>query len=162
MYTNLRQRLEDMIRGETNFIANASTFSSLLFNGIKDINWVGFYLMSDEQLVLGPFQGKPACFRIPIGKGVCGSAAHHKKPLIVGNVHIFPGHIPCDPTSNSEIVIPLVRDDILFGVFDMDSPVFDRFNENDERQLTELLDILIDNSDIPSISQYYHSSLNNQ
>lgn len=158
MYSNLRQRLEDMIRGETNFIANASTFSSLIFNGIKDINWVGFYLISEEQLVLGPFQGKPACFRIPLGKGVCGGAVLHKKPYIVSNVHIFPGHIPCDPTTNAEIVIPLIRNDIAFGVFDMDSPVLNRFNEDDERQLIELLDILIDNSDITAISNYYQKS----
>lgn len=155
VYNELRINLEEIIGTETNFIANASNFASLLFNSLKEINWVGFYLLSSNELVLGPFHGKPACIRIPFGKGVCGAAAKNRKTLVVDDVHTFPGHIACDPGSNSEIVIPLIHDDVLYGVLDIDSPCRNRFAHQDKENLEHLAKLLVDNSDMLSLSRYY-------
>ena len=124
-------------------IANAANFSSLIFHSLPDLNWAGFYFAKDDELVLGPFQGKPACVRIRVGQGVCGTAAAQCATTIVPNVHEFPGHIACDSASNSEIVVPLIKNDELIGVLDLDSPVLARFDEADAEGLQRLAAILI-------------------
>lgn len=134
-----------LIAGEPNFIANLSNASALLWQGLKNINWAGFYLMDDEkgELVLGPFQGLPACVRIPLGRGVCGTAAKEQCTVIVPDVHAFPGHIACDAASRSEIVVPLMKDGKCIGVLDIDSPVTDRFNEQDQEALEQLVSAIL-------------------
>ena len=122
VYANLQSQLRSLLEGERDFIANAANFCSLLYHSIPDINWAGFYLQKEHDLVLGPFQGKPACVRMAIGKGVCGTAAEQRQTIVVDNVHDFPGHIACDSASNSEIVIPLIKGVRLIGVLDLDSP----------------------------------------
>ena len=109
MYSNLAAQLRSLLEGERDFIANAANVASLLYHALPDLNWAGFYLLKEGELVLGPFQGKPACVRIAMGKGVCGTAAQHRQTILVDNVHEFPGHIACDSESNSEIVVPLIR-----------------------------------------------------
>ena len=138
LYSQLESQTRSLIEGESDFIANAANFSALLFHSLPDLNWAGFYLLKDGELVLGPFQGKPACVRIEIGKGVCGTAAELRQTMIVPNVHEFPGHIACDSESNSEIVIPLVKDGVLLGVLDLDSPTLSRFDEEDASGLNQL------------------------
>ena len=144
LYTNLAAQLRRLLAGEADFIANAANLSSLLYHTLPDVNWAGFYLSRGDELVLGPFQGKPACVRIPFGKGVCGTAAEQRQTILVDNVNDFPGHIACDSASNSEIVVPLVKHERLLGVLDLDSPSFGRFDEEDARGLNELAEILID------------------
>lgn len=146
LYTNLAEQLRSLVAGEADFIANAANLSSLLYHALPDLNWAGFYLNKGDELVLGPFQGKPACVRIAMGKGVCGTAAEQRQTIIVDNVHDFPGHIACDSASNSEIVVPLVKDERLLGVLDLDSPSFARFDDEDARGLNELAEIFIDSS----------------
>lgn len=130
----LLSQLRHLSEGETNRIALLANASALLGSYLNDINWVGFYLLEEnsDQLILGPFQGLPACIRIPYGKGVCGTAVQQRKTIRVEDVHQFPGHIACDSASNSEIVIPLFVNDALIGVLDIDSPLFARFNEEDQ------------------------------
>ena len=142
-YTELNQTLSALINGVPYKISNLANAAALLYNTLKNINWAGFYLIDDKSLILGPFQGKPACIVIPIGKGVCGSAVSEAKTLVVPNVHKFPGHIACDGASNSEIVIPLkdTRGEIV-GVLDIDSPIFDRFSETDRKGLEEFASII--------------------
>ncbi len=130
-YDELCAGLRALIDGVPHKVANLANASALLWAALEDINWAGFYLMEGGQLVLGPFQGKPACIEIAIGRGVCGTAVQQKKTIVVPDVHAFPGHIACDGASNSEIVIPLMRGDDVFGVLDIDSPVFNRFSEAD-------------------------------
>ena len=144
MYSNLASQLRSLLEGERDFIANAANVSSLLYHALPDLNWAGFYLLKEGELVLGPFQGKPACVRIAMGKGVCGTAAQQRQTILVDNVHEFPGHIACDSESNSEIVLPLVKDGELLGVLDLDSPLLGRFDEDDARGLNELADIFLD------------------
>jgi len=148
MYSNLASQLRSLLDGERDFIADAANVSSLLYHALPDLNWAGFYLLKEGELVLGPFQGKPACVRIAMGKGVCGTAAQQRQTILVDNVHEFPGHIACDSESNSEIVLPLVKDGELLGVLDLDSPVFGRFNEHDARGLNELASIFLDHTEI--------------
>ena len=148
LYDQLASQLRSLLTGERDLIANAANFSALLFHSLPDVNWVGFYLWKDGELVLGPFQGKPACIRIALGKGVCGTAAERRETVLVDNVHEFPSHIVCDNASNSEIVVPLVKDDRLIGVLDLDSPSLARFDEADERGLNELAAIFVDSCDI--------------
>ncbi len=131
-YKLLKAQLEALVSGEPDVLANASNFVGLLFDALDDINWMGIYVLRDSDLVLGPFQGKPACVRIPTGKGVCGTAAATLETQRVANVHEFPGHIPCDDASQSEIVVPLVIDGVLVGVLDIDSPTIGRFGETDQ------------------------------
>jgi GAF domain-containing protein len=133
----LPQQARALLSGERDRIANAANLAALLFMELDDVNWVGFYLMHGDQLVLGPFQGKPACVRIPLGKGVCGTAAAMRRVQRVADVHAFDGHIACDVSSRSELVIPLVLDGELIGVLDLDSPIPDRFSENDQLMLEE-------------------------
>jgi GAF domain-containing protein len=137
------KQLKALLDGEDDRIANLSNASAFLNQFLENINWVGFYLVKDEQLVLGPFQGLPACVRIPLGKGVCGTAAANKRTERVADVHQFPGHIACDAASNSEIVVPLIKDNILIGVLDIDSPIKNRFDEMDEAFLEEFVEILV-------------------
>jgi GAF domain-containing protein len=142
-YADLAAQLRSLLAGETDFIANAANFSALLYHSLPDVSWVGFYLYKQGELVLGPFQGKPACVRIAIGKGVCGTAAQQRQTILVDNVHDFPGHIACDSASNSEIVVPLVAGEELIGVLDLDSTKFARFNEEDAQGLNELVEIFL-------------------
>jgi L-methionine (R)-S-oxide reductase len=143
-YELVKKQLQALLHGETNQIANLSNTSALLNQFLDRINWVGFYLMDENnELVLGPFQGLPACVRIPLGKGVCGTSAKNRETIRVEDVHQFPGHIACDAASNSEIVIPLMKDGKLLGVLDIDSPEKNRFDELDQVQLEEITNILV-------------------
>lgn len=141
-YQSLAKQAEALVGDESNVIANMANLSALLFMSLEDINWAGFYLRDEEQLVLGPFQGKPACIRIPIGKGVCGTAALNRTTQIVSDVHQFEGHIACDAASNSEIVIPIMSGRRLVGVLDIDSPRFNRFDAADGMGLQQVVDTL--------------------
>ncbi len=142
-YADLVMQLRSLLKGEYDFIANTANFSALVYHSLPDVNWAGFYLLQENELVLGPFQGKPACVRIPMGKGVCGFAAKQVETVIVPNVHEFPGHIACDAASNSEIVIPLFDGERVLGVFDVDSPTLKRFDEVDAEGLNELVTVLV-------------------
>lgn len=143
LYAKLAAQLRSLLDGETDFIANAANFASLLYHSLPDLNWAGFYLLRDDELVLGPFQGQPACVRIALGKGVCGTAAEQRQTILVDNVHDFPGHIACDGASNSEIVVPLIKQERLIGVLDLDSPSFARFDNDDAQGLNELAKIFV-------------------
>ncbi|HHY76793.1 MAG TPA: GAF domain-containing protein [Firmicutes bacterium] len=142
LYEILKKELEALVEGVKHPLPNLANASALLWLALKDINWVGFYLMHEGQLVLGPFQGKPACIYIPVGKGVCGTAVAQNRTVRVSNVHEFPGHIACDAASNSEIVIPIRHEGEIVGVLDIDSPLFDRFDDEDQEGLEELVRIL--------------------
>jgi L-methionine (R)-S-oxide reductase len=142
-YTSLNQALEGLIKDEPDGLANLSNSAALLFNSIEGINWAGYYLYKEKQLVLGPFQGKPACIRIALGRGVCGTAAQNRESIVVRDVHQFPGHIACDAASASEIVVPIVKDGKLIGVLDVDSPVQSRFDEEDRQGLQRFVDTLL-------------------
>jgi len=142
-YDQLASQLSSLLAGERDLIANAANFSSLVFHSLPDVNWAGFYFEKDGELVLGPFQGQPACVRIKLGQGVCGTAAAKCATTIVPNVHEFPGHIACDSASNSEIVIPLRKGERFIGVFDLDSPLPARFDEEDAAGLETLVKILL-------------------
>lgn len=141
-YELLCRQLSGLVDGEKEPIPNLANASALLWMGLKDINWAGFYLMKDGELLLGPFQGKPACIRIPAGRGVCGTAAARGQTQRVDDVHAFPGHIACDSASNSEIVIPLRCEGRIAGVLDIDSPLFSRFDSADQAGLEEFVRIL--------------------
>lgn len=141
-YELVQKQLFALIEDEPNQIANFSNAAALLNQFLVEINWVGFYLLEEDQLVLGPFQGLPACVRIPMGKGVCGTSAATKKTLRVDDVHQFPGHIACDAASRSEIVIPLMKEGKLIAVLDIDSPITNRFDEVDQQGLEKFADIL--------------------
>jgi L-methionine (R)-S-oxide reductase len=130
-YRDLAQQLVALIGDERDAIANAANTAALLFDLLPDLNWAGFYLLKDGELVLGPFQGKPACIRIPLGRGVCGTAAATRVSQVVADVHAFPGHIACDAASRSELVVPLLKGETLLGVLDLDSPVPGRFDDAD-------------------------------
>lgn len=142
-YELVIKQLKALLEGESDSIANLSNASALLNQFLDDINWVGFYLAKEDQLVLGPFQGLPACVRIKMGKGVCGTAAETLTTQRIADVHAFPGHIACDAASNSEIVIPLVKDGKLLGVLDIDSPSKNRFDEIDQKYLELFTDALV-------------------
>ena len=146
LYSNLAEQLRSLFETERDFIANAANFSALLYHSLPDLNWAGFYLLKDDELVLGPFQGQPACVRIAMGKGVCGTAAQQRQTILVDNVHEFPGHIACDSASNSEIVVPLIRNEQLIGVLDLDSPLFARFDDEDAQGLNELVEVFVQSS----------------
>ena len=138
LYEELNRSLVALLGGEHELIANLANTSALLWRYLPDINWAGFYLLKNGELVLGPFQGKPACVRIAIGKGVCGTAAQRRETIVVPNVHEFEGHIACDVASNSEIVVPLLQDGDLLGVLDIDSPKLARFDAEDRCGLEEV------------------------
>ena len=142
-YQELARMLQALLEGETDLVANAANTAALLFHGLPELNWAGFYLMNGGELVLGPFQGKPACVRITVGRGVCGTAAATRRTVRVQDVHAFPGHIACDAASNSEIVVPLEREGRLLGVLDLDSPITGRFDAQDQEGLERLAQIFL-------------------
>lgn len=146
-YRMLCAQLESLLADERDFVANAAQFSAFVFNQVDDLNWAGFYLNRNEELVLGPFQGQVACVRIAFGRGVCGAAAASRQTQRVEDVHAFPGHIACDSASNSELVIPLVKDGALIGVLDLDSPRTARFSEADQQGLEQLAAIFLEATD---------------
>ena len=141
-YARLAADLGALLAGESDFIANAANTAALLFDALPAINWAGFYFLRGGELVVGPFQGKPACVRIALGRGVCGRAAERRETIVVPDVHAFPGHIACDSTSRSEIVVPLIGER-LFGVLDIDSPDPRRFDEEDARGLERLAAVFL-------------------
>lgn len=141
-YRELNTMLRSIIEGVPHKVANLANASALLYEKLDRLNWAGFYLIEDGRLVLNAFQGKVACIEIAIGRGVCGSAVAERRTLVVPDVHKFPGHIACDGASSSEIVVPLFKDDEIFGVLDIDSPIFDRFDENDKAGLEEFAGVL--------------------
>jgi L-methionine (R)-S-oxide reductase len=144
LYADLVEQARGMLAGEPSLIANAANFSALVFHGLPDLNWAGFYLYDGTELVVGPFQGKPACIRIALGRGVCGTAAQTRQTQLVRDVHSFDGHIACDAASQSEIVVPLVRaDGGLLGVWDVDSPSVARFDEEDRAGMEALCEVFM-------------------
>jgi len=143
----INKQLKALLMKERDMIANLANASALLYNNLCDLNWAGFYLLKNQELVLGPFQGLPACVRIEIGKGVCGSAARDRKTYLVADVHQFPGHIACDAASRSEIVVPILVEERLIGVLDLDSPKKNRFNIIDKDLLESFVEILIESTD---------------
>ena len=149
-YRDLAQQLTALIGDETDLIANAANASALLFDLLPDLNWAGFYLMKQGELVLGPFQGKPACIRIPLGRGVCGTAAATRTSQLVADVHAFPGHIACDAASRSELVVPLLHGDTLVGVIDLDSPLPGRFDADDQAGIEAVAAVFVGSSVNPS------------
>lgn len=142
-YANIVQSLEHITEGESNLVANLANTASVLYHSLRDVNWAGFYLVDGKELVLGPFHGKPACIRIAMGRGVCGWAASERRTVIVPDVAEFPGHIACDAASSSEIVVPLVKNGVLIGVMDLDSPLLDRFTDDDARGLEQIAVLLM-------------------
>jgi GAF domain-containing protein len=148
-YAELARQLEGLLTGERDAIANAANMSALIFTSVPDLNWAGFYFLRGDTLVLGPFQGKPACVRIALGRGVCGAAAQQRRTQRVDDVNAFPGHIACDSASRSELVVPLVRGDRVWGVLDLDSPRQGRFSADDQAGMERLAAIYLDNSDAP-------------
>ena len=143
-YNQLLEQARGLMHGERDRTANAANLSSLVFHALPDLNWVGFYFFDGTELVVGPFQGHPACVRIALGRGVCGTAAVTRQTQRIADVDAFPGHIPCDSASRSELVVPLYRGDTLVGVFDLDSPVLDRFDADDQRGLEAVASAFIE------------------
>lgn len=143
-YQTLLAQLSSLLEGEHDMIANMANASALLFSSLPDLNWAGFYLYKNNELILGPFQGKVACMHIPLDKGVCGACARTLQIQRVDDVHAFPDHIACDCASNSEIVLPIIKEDTLLGVLDIDSPQYARFHEDDEHFLKDFCKILTD------------------
>ena len=147
-YTMLQAQVQALTEGVPHIIANLANTSAAIWQAMEGINWAGFYLMENGILVLGPFQGKPACIEIPVGKGVCGTAVQKAETILVEDVHQFPGHIACDSASNSEIVVPMIKDDKIIGVLDIDAPIFERFDEEDKAGLEKFVSILLKYSKI--------------
>jgi L-methionine (R)-S-oxide reductase len=153
-YSLLARQVSSILEGERDLTANAAQFSALVYSTIADLNWAGFYLLRPgkkgdaQELLVGPFQGKVACARIALGRGVCGTAAQERRTIVVADVHAFAGHIACDSASNAEIVIPLIKDGQLYGVFDIDSPLLDRFSEADRVGLEAMVKAFLDATDM--------------
>lgn len=147
IYAELALQARGIFEGERDWLANAANLTALIFNGLEDVNWAGFYLFRDDELVLGPFQGRPACVRIALSKGVCGTAAVQRKTLVVEDVEKFPGHIACDTASRSELVVPLIARGKLIGVLDIDAPIAARFDDEDRRGIEKLAALWIAASD---------------
>lgn len=150
LYRLMDAQLGALMEGERDALPNMANASALIYHALENVNWAGFYLYRQGMLVLGPFQGKPACIRIPLGRGVCGTAAQSRRTQLVANVHDFPGHIACDADSQSEIVIPLIQGGRLLGILDLDSPIPSRFTENDRAGLEELAKRLVNGCDWPA------------
>jgi GAF domain-containing protein len=156
LYQDLCEQLHHLLGPERNLVANAANTAALLYHSLPDVNWVGFYFVDARELVLGPFQGKPACVRIPFGRGVCGTAAKRKETVIVPDVGKFGGHIVCDPASQSEIVVPLLNWNKLRGVLDVDSASLNRFDEDDEEGLESVVSVFMSSlvsDDLPDLSE---------
>jgi GAF domain-containing protein len=143
LYNGLVAQARALLAGERDFLANAANLAALLYHSLMDVNWAGWYFLRGNELVVGPFQGKPACTRIPLGKGVCGTAAERRETIVVENVHAFQGHIACDKASQSEIVVPVIRDGELLGVLDLDSPLRGRFDADDRAGLERLVEVFL-------------------
>ena len=143
-YAQLIDQARALLQGEPDRIANAANLTALVYHALPELNWVGFYFWDGQELVVGPFQGLPACVRIAMGRGVCGTAAQTRQTQRVADVDAFPGHIPCDSASRSELVVPLYRGDTLVGVFDLDSPMPDRFDAEDQRGLETIANIFLE------------------
>jgi L-methionine (R)-S-oxide reductase len=143
LYATLASELKGITEGETDSIANLANAAALLFYSLPTLNWLGFYLWKHGELVVGPFQGRPACVRIALGRGVCGTAAERRETIVVPDVNEFPGHIVCDSASRSEIVVPMIRNGELLGVLDVDSPVVGRFDEDDRKGLQAIVAVLV-------------------
>jgi GAF domain-containing protein len=159
LYRELTGQLAALLAGERHALANAANMSALLYESLPSLNWVGFYFLQEEgELVLGPFQGKVACTRIAMGRGVCGAAAKRRETVIVQDVHAFPGHIACDSASRSEIVVPLLQEGRLLGVLDLDSPQLGRFDQEDAIGLNAAVDVLLECSDLSRWYVEYASS----
>jgi len=147
-YADLLAQARSLLEGERDATANAANLAALLFHGLPELNWAGFYWMKEGGLVLGPFQGKPACVRIALGKGVCGTAAAGRRTVVVPDVHAFPGHIACDSASESEIVVPVLAGGRLVGVLDLDSPRIARFDDEDARGLEAIVGAFVEATDL--------------
>ncbi len=147
-YVSLAQQLTGLLEGERDMIANAANMSALIFQFLPDLNWAGFYFMRRGELVLGPFQGKTACVRIAVGRGVCGTAVEREESIVVADVHAFPGHIACDSASRSELVVPLIKDGRVLGVLDLDSPNPNRFDDEDREGCEKIVQIFLAATDI--------------
>jgi GAF domain-containing protein len=147
-YQELAQQLEGLLAGERDMIANAANVAALIFTTIPDLNWAGFYFLRGDTLILGPFQGRPACVRIAVGRGVCGTAVERRQTLRVEDVDVFPGHIACDVASRSELVVPLIRDGAVIGVLDLDSPHPGRFGADDQAGIERLAAMFVTASDL--------------
>ncbi|MBN2024479.1 MAG: GAF domain-containing protein [Pirellulales bacterium] len=147
-YANLVEQLASLLAGERDWIANAANTAALIGDALDEVNWVGFYFARGDELVVGPFQGKPACARIALDRGVCGAAARRRETLVVPDVRDFPGHVACDAASRSEIVVPIVAGDRLVGVLDLDSPVTNRFDEEDREGLERVVETFVVNTDL--------------
>lgn len=147
IYAELASQLRGLLDGERDPIANAANTAALIAWGLADLNWAGFYIMRGHELVLGPFVGKPACVRIAVGKGVCGTAVAKRATMLVEDVHAFPGHIACDAASRSELVVPILRDGEVIGVLDLDSPIPSRFDAEDQKGCEALVKLYADASD---------------
>jgi L-methionine (R)-S-oxide reductase len=143
LYGDLASQIDGLLTGESDFTANLANAAAAIYHALPSLNWAGFYLLRGSELVLGPFQGKPACVRIPMGKGVCGTAAERRGSVLVADVHAFPGHIACDSASQSELVVPLIRGETLIGVLDLDSPLLARFDAHDQAGCEALVAIIV-------------------
>jgi L-methionine (R)-S-oxide reductase len=143
LYDDLASAIGGLLAGETDITANLGNAASAIYHTLPSLNWAGFYLLRGPELVLGPFQGKPACVRIPVGAGVCGTAAMRRQSVLVNDVHAFPGHIACDSASQSELVVPLIRDKTLIGVLDLDSPLLARFDALDQAGCESLVAVIV-------------------
>lgn len=148
IHAELLRQAQGILQGERDPIANAANIAALIWHTLPDLNWAGFYFLKRGELVLGPFQGKPACVRIAIGKGVCGTAVARRASVLVANVHEFPGHIACDSASNSEVVVPLMRGSDAIGVLDLDSPLLERFDRDDMTCVEALARLWVTGSDL--------------
>lgn len=148
LYRLLHEQARHLMEGERDFTANAANLSALLYHSLPDVNWAGFYVYRHRELVLGPFQGKPACVRIAMGKGVCGTAAQRRESLVVEDVQKFAGHIACDAASNSEIVVPVVKYQRLIGVLDVDSPLQGRFDDADRAGLESIVRLFVEKTEV--------------
>ena len=151
-YGELARELAALLAGETDGLANAANLTALYFGALADLNWLGFYFLRESELVLGPFQGKVACVRIALGRGVCGTAARERRTIVVPDVHAFPGHIACDAASRSEIVVPLVQNGRVLGVLDLDSPLEDRFDADDQAGLEAAVSVFLQGSDLSRLT----------
>ncbi|TAL67905.1 MAG: GAF domain-containing protein [Bacteroidetes bacterium] len=155
MYKELQAEIESLVIDERNFVTNASNFAALLFSKLEDVSWIGFYLLSSDVLLIGPYQGKPACIRLHKNKGVCWASVNQRDVIKVDNVHEFPSHIVCDAEANSEIVIPLIKNGVIYGVLDLDSHSLNRFTDDDSTHLKKLTDTLVNASDMQAIGKFY-------
>lgn len=143
LYDSIVENVRNITDGESDLIANLANTASVLFHMMPQVNWAGFYILRENELVLGPFHGNPACIRIALGRGVCGTAAEQRQTIVVDNVHEFPGHIACDVASASEVVVPMVKDGQLIGVLDIDSPIRGRFSQVDAKGLERIVTLLM-------------------